>query len=127
MLKYMSEQMKNLRLINPMIEYLEENEYRERIQIFKKMKMVDEEIEQIFCINPLVLTMSNDEIYKICLKLKEVGIKSIAEVIYMNPQILNMIPTNIDEYIEKKIRESGENIVEVIKRFEENPNDINEM
>ena len=110
-----------------MIEYLEENEYRERIQIFKKMKMVDEEIEQIFCINPLVLTMSNDEIYKICLKLKEVGIKSIAEVIYMNPQILNLIPTNIDEYIEKKIRESGENIVEVIKKFEENPNDINEM
>ena len=123
MIKYYNEEMKT---INPMIEYLEEKEYKEKIKVFQKMRMSDEEMKQTFSINPFILTMSNDDIYQICAKLKEVGIFDIAEVIYRNPQILNLIPIDIDKYIERKMKETSMSKEEIINDFEENPSDIND-
>lgn len=110
----------------PDIMDMEYNEIREKIDILRYIECNDRHIRNIIVSNPYYLDRINNDILKLIMYLKEIGISCINLLLETNPYLLNRDVFEIREYIDSK-KNMGLSLWEIVDEFESNPYIIDEM
>lgn len=110
----------------PDIMDMEYNEIREKIDILRYIECNDRHIRNIIVSNPYYLDRINNDILKLIMYLKEIGISCINLLLDSNPYLLNRDVFEIREYIDSK-KNMGLSLWEIVDEFESNPYIIDEM
>jgi len=110
----------------PNIMDMEYNEIREKIDILRYVECNDRHIRNIIVSNPYYLDRINNDVLKLVMYLKEIGISCINLLLETNPYLLNRDVFEIKEYIDSK-KNMGLSLWEIVDEFESNPYIIDEM
>jgi len=110
----------------PSIMDMEYNEIREKIDILRYVECNDRHIRNIIVSNPYYLDRINNDVLKLVMYLKEIGISCINLLLETNPYLLNRDVFEIKEYIDSK-KNMGLSLWEIVDEFESNPYIIDEM
>ena len=110
----------------PMIREMSENDIKEKVTILKKIDCSNNQIINIIGSNPEYLTRTNTEVVKLISKLVDLRFKTLNILFDSNPYILNLEPFEIDNYINKRVK-NGELIGDIVDDLDSNPYLFNEM
>ena len=102
------------------------DEIREKIDILRYVECNDRHIRNIIVSNPYYLDRINNDVLKLVMYLKEIGISCINLLLETNPYLLNRDVFEIKEYIDSK-KNMGLSLWEIVDEFESNPYIIDEM
>ena len=110
----------------PDIMDMDYNEIRDKIDILRYIECNDRHIRNIIVSNPYYLDRINNDILKLIMYLKEIGISCINLLFDSNPYLLNRDVFEIREYIDSR-KNNGMDLEEIIDEFESNPYIIDEI
>ncbi len=111
--------------INPYLEDVTDKEFDEKIEVLKGINCSHNQIIDIITSNSNVLSLSNSDLYKLIIFLKEIGINSLNILIESNPFILNLELFEIKNYLQEELK--SKSIKEVVENLEDNPMLFNDM
>ena len=114
------ETIKNMLELYPMIKDMSENEIKEKVIILEKIGCSNNQIINIIGSNPEYLTRTNTEVVKLISKLVDLRFKTLNILFDSNPYILNLEPFEIDNYINKRVK-NGELIDDIVDDLDSNP------
>ena len=112
--------------LNPNIKEMTNNEIVEKISLLKNINCSDNQILNIISSNSLYLNKTNDEIITMIKYLLNLGFDTLNILFDSNPYILNLEPFEINNYINKRIK-NNETTKDIIDDLETNPYLFNEM
>jgi len=106
--------------LNPEIKDLDDNEINEKIEILKSINCNDRQIKNIISSNALYLSRLNTDIINLLNRLNSLGFNSLNILIDSNPYILNLDVFEVDNYIDKRLK-NGEVLEDIVDDLEGNP------
>ena len=106
--------------LNPDIKELDDNEINEKIEILKSINCNDRQIKNIISSNALYLSRLNTDIINLLNRLNSLGFNSLNILIDSNPYILNLDVFEVDNYIDKRLK-NGEVLEDIVDDLESNP------
>ncbi|MDO4753238.1 MAG: hypothetical protein Q4A36_03355 [Candidatus Saccharibacteria bacterium] len=92
----------------------------ELINFLKKVGCDERIIRNVIMSNEHVLLRSVSDLEKLVIKLQEIGLTDIVDLLDANPYILNLDAYEIDDYIKKK-EDSGQRLDEIVTALESEP------
>lgn len=110
----------------PEIKDLNEKEIEKKRLILEKIGCSDNQIINIIGSNPMYLTRTNEEIFKLLSKLIDLRFRNLNILFDSNPYILNLEPFEIDNYINNRLQK-GELLEDIIDDLDSNPILFNEV
>ena len=93
---------------------------KELTDFLKKIGCDERIIKNVIMSNENVLSRSVSDLEKLIVKLREIGLTDIVDLLDANPYILNLDAYEIDDYIKEK-EESGESFDEIVSALESEP------
>lgn len=117
---------KSMYEINPNIKNLTNVDIIKKIELLRKIGCKDNEIRNIISSNSIYLTSQDDDILSLIFTLKKLGFTCINILLDSNPYILNLEPFEIQNYIEKRIK-NGETLEHIIDTLESDPYLFNDL
>lgn len=117
---------KSMYEINPNIKNLTNVDIIKKIELLRKIGCKDNEIRNIISSNSIYLTTQDDDILSLIFTLKKLGFTCINILLDSNPYILNLEPFEIQNYIEKRIK-NGETLEHIIDTLESDPYLFNDL
>ena len=106
--------------LNPDIKELDDNEINEKIEILKSINCNDRQIKNIISSNAMYLSKLNTDIINLLNRLNSLGFNSLNILIDSNPYILNLDVFEVDNYIDKRLK-NGEVLEDIVDDLESNP------
>lgn len=116
----------NILEICPTIKELSIEEIKEKLDILDYLECNNRIKKNIIESNPNYLDRINIDILKLIKKLRNFGFSDINLLLDANPYILNLDDFEIENYINKKIKE-GENLEDIVSNLSSNPYLFNEI
>jgi hypothetical protein len=110
----------------PEIGDLSKNDIKEKEIILNELGCSNDQISNIFATNPEYLIRTNIEIIKLINKLLKLGFRTPNILLDTNPFILNLDPSSIDNYINKRIK-NGDSLKKIIDDLDSDPYLFNEV
>lgn len=110
----------------PEIGDLSKNDIKEKEIILNELGCSNDQISNIFVTNPEYLIRTNIEIIKLINKLLKLGFRTPNILLDTNPFILNLDPSSIDNYINKRIK-NGDSLKKIIDDLDSDPYLFNEV
>lgn len=110
----------------PEIKDLNEKEIEKKRLILEKIGCSNNQIINIIGSNPMYLTRTNEEIFKLLSKLIDLGFRTLNILFDSNSYILNLEPFEIDNYINNRLQK-GELLEDIIDDLDSNPILFNEV
>lgn len=110
----------------PEIKDLNEKEIEKKRLILEKIGCSNNQIINIIGSNPMYLTRTNEEIFKLLSKLIDLRFRNLNILFDSNPYILNLEPFEIDNYINNRLQK-GELLEDIIDDLDSNPILFNEV
>ena len=117
--------LKSMIEINPEILLLSDMEIENKLNILKSIGINDSMLKNIICSNPMYLSRLDEDIILLINKLLTIGFTSINILIDSNPYILNLDDFEIEEYINKRLKD--ESLDSIVDDLESNPYLFNEI
>lgn len=117
---------KNMLELCPNIMDMDENEINEKIEILTYVGCNLRHIKNIITSNPYYLDRICDDILKIIVCLKEIGVSNINLLLDSNPYLLNKDAFEIREYIDNR-KKVGMFLEDIVDELESNPYIMDEI
>lgn len=112
--------LKNMLEINPEISKLTNQDIIQKVELLRIIQCSKMQILNIISSNPMFLSRTNDEITKLLSYLKKIGFTCLNILFDSNPNILNLEPFEIKQYIDNRVN-NGEIIDDIIDDLDSNP------
>ena len=120
------ETIKNMLEVEPSIKELSEKEIKEKIVLLQEINCSNNQILCIISSNPQYLNKTKNEIIELIKTLSDYGFTPLNILFDSNPYILNLEPSEINNYIENR-KNNGESLEDIIDDLDSNPYLFSEM
>ncbi len=117
---------KSMLELNPNIKNISNNEIIEKEILLENIGCTHGMIRNIISSNSLFLSANNKEILLLFKTLYTYSFDTLNILIDSNPYILNVNPTDLENYIKKRIQ-NGESLEDIVDELDGNPLIFNEL